>query len=881
MGSGSRAIKAISFLKTAVQTCKGTTAGFLDIATPMKAFLCYEMIQTCLEPKLNACRDTCYQFPLYYAPNLTVTSSWFNRDAPGIFYDEENKKLRVSVLNNGVAYAWDIDVNVTYGTTKNQNRLVSGGGTLLSQKLVGLTFWGAAQAGHKTVGESIKDFLINESNFTSYLAGFKSDKDYPIIPSFWETEIPFEAKDGEFTKVTINVDQNNSIPETNERDNTYTLEINKLPNPAEYTIENIKAGQTGNNLGDYILSFDLKNTGAESGKATITLTEGNITQVGKVTFFQNLSAGETKRVTNPLHFDVSKANDTCALVKQIDITVTDEKNRTIRESYSFPIHSGRVSGHITDLFGKPIKGATIKASSGQIATSGDNGYYHIMGIDKLGTLSIIASHPNFSETQSKEVVISMTEVPAAVGLLFSCDTTGLIYESDFILKNTPVKWTIFLKDSLGQMINGSMLVTNDSFRRKLTIKGEKIIDDFQPGEYNTTVSSPGYYSKFQRISLNPPNVTTEVILEKIEGRVDDSGLRLITPKLLWKKNLGSGGGIIGELTATKNGKLLVIYNANNKTKTASLFFINPLTGKQIKEVLVPYTISEQRNIGLDSSYDGRTVGLFINPGAPGSTNKERILNLFDASGRNFGTTTMDRHNSIFLDVSPDGFYVFPNALLNSSLHKYTRKEVEGIGDGRDLQGYGSFAYFLRSGNLISGCNDRESGWCELSIVDQKIRKIVDLEEMPLVMDQTIDNILIIRTDKKLYYFGNSSWEKEVKRYHRFVSASVSPGGMYSMVASGNGSDRTLKIFGNTGGDKTPIFDYKNVRFVSANDKGLFFASVVSDSISYYQIGAYQKDYNAPASKISDTKNTNFITGFFSSMGNFFNKLGSLFMKNTP
>jgi len=55
----------------------------------------------------------------------------------------------------------------------------------------------------------------------------------------------------------------------------------------------------------------------------------------------------------------------------------------------------------------------------------------------------------------------------------------------------------------------------------------------------------------------------------------------------------------------------------------------------------------------------------------------------------------------------------------------------------------------------------------------------------------------------------------------------------------------LTIFDKNGNDVTPKFDYKHVRFVEANDRGIFFTTIVKNKIAYYQLGKYATEYKPP------------------------------------
>jgi hypothetical protein len=136
-----------------------------------------------------------------------------------------------------------------------------------------------------------------------------------------------------------------------------------------------------------------------------------------------------------------------------------------------------------------------------------------------------------------------------------------------------------------------------------------------------------------------------------------------------------------------------------------------------------------------------------------------------------------------------------------------------------------------------------------------------------------DGAVVVRTYKKLYYFGQNSWNKELKSDNDYKSVAVSPGGMYTIVSEGSGSGGMLKlkVFGNTGGDKTPEFPYKNVKFIFANDKGLFFAQVALNQVEFYQIGKYQNEYDpgtqaTPPPPLRTTGLSVYLNGNFSPAG---------------
>jgi len=64
---------------------------------------------------------------------------------------------------------------------------------------------------------------------------------------------------------------------------------------------------------------------------------------------------------------------------------------------------------------------------------------------------------------------------------------------------------------------------------------------------------------------------------------------------------------------------------------------------------------------------------------------------------------------------------------------------------------------------------------------------------------------------------------------------------------------SLAVFDKNGNEVTPEFDYKDVRFVEANDRGIFFATVVRNEIAYYQLGKYATEYKPPEEEKSTSQ----------------------------
>jgi len=865
--SGNTIKKTITLLKDVYKTLKSGD----NIDTVFKAwFVCKPLIENCIVPHQNQCRLTCKQDLFVYAPDLSVghPESSFH----GVYYDSRNKQLYFKLVNNGLAYAWDIDVEASYGHTKNRDGKITNGTQLFKEKVEHLIYNGARLGPPKSFSDTVGDFLIEESLNGQYLHDFKSwivnslelhsDSDNYNVPNYWIKALSFSPVEGELNRVIFNVDGNKIIPESNENNNTYIFELDLRPTPARFSIDSFSKNLIDQTLNSFVVNFKVKNTGEENGIAKIKIFEGKY-QEGKTTVFEtenNINGLSEEDFETTVNVDAkNEANGYCGKYKEYTLVVFDDEGNISQRSFSLPIYIGKVSGQVKDFFGKPVIGATVVSSTGEETTTNKYGNYSLNKITSLGKITVTASHREYSKTESKEVELKY------VSEFEACKQGNLnLYNVDFVLKDKDVIFTVTVKDQSGNPVDAHVLAVNQDFRKEADIEGSGTMPELQPGKYFFTITAPGYKTIKQDVNAVPDNINLVFVLEKLNGRSSDTGLHLITPRLLWEKTLGGSNKEIGNMTGAKNGKLLVVSVADNKVKARSLYFLDFLTGNQIRETSVPWSVEEQRFIGLDTSYDGGTTGLFIGKGV-GKT-RQNILKLFDAVGNEFGSTTLDNKLGVYLDVSPDGFWVCPYVLLDKSFHKYSQYETEGKGDDDFKRNPATCPdYFLRNNNKITDCSE---GLCEKTISNSLVRVIGDITEntVETKYDSSYDNsTVLIRTYKGLYFFGQSNWNKTLESDPSFKSVALSPGGEFAMTTFNDEVEawQRLKIYNKEGVDKTPQFKYRDVNFVFANDKGMFYAQTRSNKISLYQVGEYDSDYFPDA--ISPTVSEEWTTGI-SSLG---------------
>lgn len=852
---GNSILKTIKFLKDIYDT----VVDFDGVDKVFTAwYKCKPLIENCIVPRLQDCRQTCQTDKYTYASDLSVghPESSFH----GVYFDEKTKQLYFKLVNNGMGYAWDINVEATFGHTPNRDAVISNNQRLFKETVEHLIYLGARNGPPKSFSDSVGDFLIEESLNGQYLHDFKSwvvsgldlhsdSKDYNV-PNFWIKAVSFTPKVGELNRITFKVDPSQVIPEVWEQNNTFVLDIDLRPTPAQYSIEAFTQKIVESTLNSFLVNFQVKNTGEESGLAKVKIYNGKYKE-GKIPVYQseeNISGKSNQNFETTINIDLSSEfKPYCGKYKEYTIVVIDEEGNKTERSFSLPIYLGSVNGQVEDLFGKRVIGATIRTTTGEETQSNKYGY-RLTGITALGKITITATHPEYSKSETKEIEFKYGNEFDA------CKEGNLLFNSvNFVLKDQDVLFTVTIKDSSGNPVTAQVLANNAaSWRFDEIINGTGPLPGMQPGKYLFTISAVGYKTISQDVNAVPNDQSLEFTLEKLQGRPNDDGLHLITPRLLWEKTLGQGERIISNMSGSKNGKLLVAYALDNKAKNSNLYFLDLTTGRLIKETPASYALGYEGDVGLDTSYDGGTVG--FNAEIKTSKGWDHIMRVFDSSGNEFGSIPLEYFTkgkggvATQMNVSPDGFYLCPGGLFNKGMYKYTRYEIEG-GDydyGRP-HAAGCGEHFLRNNNIITPCKGKQEGYCEETLAKQQVRVIGDIDEggssASTFFDSTFnDQIVVVRTYKKIYYLGGSNWKKEVESDNMYKSMAVSPGGMYTIVTEGGGANLRLKIFGNTGNDKTPDFPYKKVRFVFANDKGLFFAQVVLNKIEFYQVGEYETEY---------------------------------------
>ena len=867
MGKAGSIKETIKFLKGIYGVLKSGK----NVDTVFKAwFMCKPLIEECIVPQLQNCRATCSENQLYYAPDLSVGHPYGNFVYHGVVYNDDYHTLTFKVVNNGRGYAWDIGVSASWGHTRNRDGLVSGGGQLFEETIPEMIYAGARNGPPKTVGDYVKDFLIEETNFAKYLQGFKSDADNYDVPEIWYKTIPFTAPEGELTKVIFNVDPNQMITEYSELNNTFILTIDKLPTPPAYELKDFSQKLVSNTLNNFLIDFSLKNTGEENGQATVKIFEGGYTNSSQTPIY---SSSQIVQGLNQFNFSTfittnnTAADAYCGKNAKYELVVFDGEKKVATHEFWLPLYSGSVSGRVEDLFGKKVVGATVTASSGQSTIVNQSGFYHLKKINQLGKVTLTVTHPEFSQTTTQELNFQIKDPDDP------CAENSLSFNAvNFVLKDQDVLFNLTIKDGAGNLVNAHVLASNEAWRfEQDVVASQTPLPGMQPGKYVFTISATGYKTISQTVSAVPNNQNLEFILEKFGGRPTDGGLTIHEPRLLWQMDRGEE--ILAQMAATKDGKEVILYTVKNKPDTGKLYFLDSLTGKQIKVINNTIATGGQSQSCLDTSYDGNTTALYVHTGTAGMAQDTRnVLKLFNNQGNEIGTTDFKSGGGAHeCAVSPDGFYVHPDRLMNKGLYIYTRFDIEGKENRQQAMGYTGTVHFTADNNLIAGCPEG-GGLCKQSIYENVITNYGDITSSYREADssQTGQNFAALTTEKVYLFTGdNKAWEKDVITRGDPLSLSVSPGGKFVIYSTAHETQhpRIFKIFTDNNIDKTmgEVEDSdEDVVFVHANDKGLFIATHHGKILKYYQVGSYSTDYNQPTSipSVTPEENTTGLSIYF-------------------
>ncbi|MEO0097846.1 MAG: carboxypeptidase-like regulatory domain-containing protein [candidate division WOR-3 bacterium] len=908
ISAGDAAIKTVTILKNIVSSViSGQRKEILDVGLVFKAWLvCKPLIELCLVPVMNSCEWECRDDLYSYAPDFAVGNY---REAPSISYDKNNKQLKFRVINVGDAYAWDIDVAAYYGWStamKGVNDEVEDFQTLFEEKIDHLIFAGARNGPPKNISDYVKDFLIEESRFSRWLQEYKSDaKDYNV-PKEWVKVIPFEPKEQALNRIILKVNYNNVIPERDWNRNELVYDIDLRPNPPQTFIESLQTELHQIYLRKFEVHLLLKNYGDLTDYVTLQFREGEKEGEGGLFY--------VKEIVDPLHslpnekgqwfnyfIDVNADNvDYCGVNKKYRVEMTDSLGRKTIKTFFLPVYFPVISGRIVDLDGKAIKGATIRAHTGEEAISDENGFYHLR-VKKLNyfteKINLTISHPEYSQIQKRELEIKK------INEFNPCE--DLTFYQDFILKDVDVNFRVEVYDKkTNELLNNVYLVATNLEGFKVGSRVETIVDgatdlpQLQPGKFLFTLSKEGYKTIGQTVNAVPEEQTLKFYMEKLTGRESDEGLEIIKPQLLWTKDL-KGENFVA-IRMTKDGKTVIIYTSQNKPNTGKIYFLDSLSGEE-KKIVSTIANSGISQASIDTSYDGNTTAFCSNDGKIfGQERGKNWIKIFDAEGNLIGEKEYASELSTDIcEVSPDGFYLYPSAgLMNKGFYEYTRFDTEGLLDydrpSQEKVGFSSYqgTHFLTNNNVV-GPGEENCPVGIRSIFGNKFLGCLNEAESPVFVDSSVDasSIAVMGLEKLFWFKSGVSFKKEVETRSNFLTVGLTPGGDYLIYNTyvENLPYRIFKIFNKNKQDLTPLSQKEtedlargeDVIYVAANDKGIFYASQKHHTLRFYQVGKYQKEYKPETETTQEEINASTNHNLFKIENGQYIPLGNIDFRTLP
>ena len=828
------ASKVVSMLKEASKTGAGSPAAALSAVT--KALMCGAVANECIAPKLDACQSTCQISPKTYAPNLVADGGW--NSAPGVSYDRFQQKLYFRVGNTGAGYAWNIPVKAEWGSTADRDGEINSYQTLFEDTADELLFMGSRQSAPKGAVDTIKDFLIDESNFSNYLSKFKSDAGQEYIPPVWLKEIEFEPPAGELTVVRLYVDPDDEIPETTEADNVYVYEFDDRPEPAKFVVTEAEIELLDQDLTKRKIKAEIENRGEEEGEVVVevyTEEKGTFGQLIKQETF-DLSGGETIDWSTqiPLNFK----DDYCIWRKQLYVKVTGPEGGTHSRAVYTRGFQANISGFIKNEAGEDLVGAKVETSLGHTAKTDRRGRYLIKGIRQLGPLTVTASHDDYEINVSEEAEISIADPDNTL-----CNDEGLSKRVDFVLSNNPAQIALNIIDQQGNKIDSAqILAINSDYRQEI----DENTASLDIGTYTFRVSAPGYFPLEKEVKLKSGSQTLGFTLTQFVRRTSDEGFKLLKPKMLWEKDLNLGDRyFIERYAASKDGSLLVVYTVDTaEDDLGKLFFIDPQSGKTIKEVR-PGNSGGNPGLSLDVSWDGETVFWYTSILADysGDPNRRTVLKLYNQTGEEFLSKDFKPGGAEGYDMSPDGYYVHPGRLANRSGYVYTRWDTRGKENSSLEEKFIPVQHFLTDNTIVARCEDELQSHCRYDLHKNLMQTFADIGKVVAIDSSADGRTVAIQSTKKIYLYqdGQLVWEKDSNN-RRNPIVSVSPGGQYVAVMAKHSSsdDQALTIFNLKGDNLIAEEDMSYTDFVTFNEKGVFYVKQPSGrgKIQYYQLASY-------------------------------------------
>ncbi len=787
-------------LKTVAKLGKDVATGGTGTALGIvqDAILCAVVIDAAIAPKLDVCRSICDSNMWAYGPNPAV------RTRDGIYYDE-NRGIRIRVVNGGTSYIDEVKVDIYIGSTTSRDCNVA------NMKL--------------TNYYTIRDMAP---------AGLEMNRDNLS----WEDirYINWEAPEDKCSVIKVVVDPEDEFPEMNgptwgEWDNTYSITVNDLPTLPSYEILNFRYDRYAE-TDDVVAHFQVKNNGEMAGEPTVQLRECSS---GRGLGWKEVYLG--REDTKPMDFELDDLFDGDYSTQKyvcVRITVDDGVNKA-ETTELIPVYSGTVTGIVYDMYGKPVKDATVTADTGQTAHTDSKGKYKIVGITRMGTHVLTATSPSHTEGGKANVTFYANTTADYMSSQDELYQTGI----DIVLMDRPgMVWIRCPYPGYNFRMDSGVF----NYRGGVSGTGTEILG-VVPGNYTMMISKSGYATSFVKVALSPgEEKVIDCGLAPMAQYNDDLGVQF-SPQMkeLWVANIAPN--LVYTADISKDGSTIVLVVGKAPDDHYKVLVYDK-SGAKVSEIPFLNEGMAVDRIYAKPSYDGSYIllsdkYLYTRAGQLVAENpKGRIEpGKYAAHGQISG-------DGAFICGASGGVRDRFFGELTKSLMLGQKPEGEGeyvrcIGSG------GVFGIvFMPDMTMIGDCTGPgNQGVCRTRIGMDEGTELGDLRNGPLSVDASPDGSIVVAADGyTLDYIRNGAqvWRKDLKTMAYGESGdahaeklSVTPGGSYVALLDGpHGHDYEPHIFDSAGNDVLGVTAYNRPEYwvydIEATGTGIYYVNFRSD-----------------------------------------------------
>jgi hypothetical protein len=775
-------------LDTAVNFMMDMSEGTAGIDTIATAFHCAELIDGCLAPILRTCRQNCAERTGRYAPNLDVIETFYGRNNPGIFYNEDTHKLHLVVTNDGLSYAKPVSVTVKAGSTLSHDKQIRQWTTVFSGQTPGMVPMDA----------------------TIQPVGSKNT---------WEQTIDWTAVPDAYNEVRIIVDSENLVEEGGESDNSYTQVIDLLPTVADINIDHTTKTQNDLFLEQATVTVFLKNGGDETGDYRLKIYKQSVKPENFVMQETGTMTGHSQK-SQDFDFDLTSDNASIHGTTLSYYAVIEKDGVEVdRQWFYLKSYAGFIKGHVVDSIGRPLQGAHVCTNTQQCADTDSNGRYSIRNLRLTQyDYTVTASHTSIDKKSSQHVTLTIDRKKTSQDGLEA-------YDVDFVLGSTPGKLTIDCTGAMGEM-DYFVTSADAAYSGSSTIPAH--ITSMMPGSYNVTLIKRGVAATTGKIDIT---AGADARLQ-----LDCSGTSpqaaydyaVTAPTLAWNVTVE---GLPGAVSISRNGKVIIAYTRVPGKFDKSRLYAFDNDGKQLWTIQLPSTKGQDRT-WVGTSDDGkRTLLCIVEP-------ETTMAHIYDDKGQEVASADMGDHSASVCVFSPDGQYAYASGLRDGMLKEISGGDVtnrEGSAEGLYTQDAEFFDEALRPNMVLSSC---DGGLCEMSF-DRTVQRTF-ATKYPIVASQTaLRHKTAIATKEGIdFYDGTSkSWTVPIEDYP--YKLSISPAGGFVALMQHNPTN-AFKVYAN-GKDITPPYKISmtafNFRFT---DIGLYAITGKTNALNLYVFGKPQE-----------------------------------------